>query len=192
MGICGGSFSMAGWRLVKIITYIYKDPFSLELIALYTAVINNNLQLQNTQVPQMYWVKQIQPAHHTHTHACARTHTYTQTHTNQCLVGKRWVLNADLKEEADWENTLFHWRHNYTSLPSSWLYQYMCPVHLHYCNTGSCRFVTKDCFICLQPLTVMELFAKQLIQLWGMSAEKARAIVDKYPTPTRSVSPVTL
>ncbi|KAL8615659.1 hypothetical protein ACOMHN_034809 [Nucella lapillus] len=36
-----------------------------------------------------------------------------------------------------------------------------------------------------KPLTVMELFAKQLIQLWGMSAEKAKAIVDRYPTPTR-------
>jgi hypothetical protein len=36
-----------------------------------------------------------------------------------------------------------------------------------------------------QPLTVLELFAKQLIQVWGVSAEKAKAIVDKFPTPTR-------
>ncbi|KAK7103517.1 hypothetical protein V1264_018398 [Littorina saxatilis] len=39
-----------------------------------------------------------------------------------------------------------------------------------------------------KPLTVLELFAKQLIQLHGMSADKARAIVDRYPTPSRSVA----
>nr|KAG5712925.1 hypothetical protein BaRGS_007522 [Batillaria attramentaria] len=35
-----------------------------------------------------------------------------------------------------------------------------------------------------KPLTVRELFGKQLIQLWGMSADKAKAVVDRFPTPS--------
>ncbi|XP_060557724.1 crossover junction endonuclease MUS81-like isoform X2 [Ruditapes philippinarum] len=35
-----------------------------------------------------------------------------------------------------------------------------------------------------KALTVHEMFGKQLIQLHGMSAVKARAIIDKYPTPS--------
>ncbi|XP_048259874.1 crossover junction endonuclease MUS81-like [Haliotis rufescens] len=35
-----------------------------------------------------------------------------------------------------------------------------------------------------KDLTVRELFGKQLIQLHGMSADKAKAITDRYPTPT--------
>ncbi|XP_045160601.2 crossover junction endonuclease MUS81-like [Mercenaria mercenaria] len=35
-----------------------------------------------------------------------------------------------------------------------------------------------------KALTVQEMFGKQLIQLHGMSAEKARAVLDKYPTPS--------
>ncbi|XP_067680600.1 crossover junction endonuclease MUS81-like isoform X1 [Haliotis asinina] len=35
-----------------------------------------------------------------------------------------------------------------------------------------------------KDLTVRELFGKQLVQLHGMSADKAKAITDRYPTPT--------
>jgi len=34
-------------------------------------------------------------------------------------------------------------------------------------------------------LTVREMFAKQLMQIKGISADRAVAIVDLYPTPTR-------
>ena len=37
----------------------------------------------------------------------------------------------------------------------------------------------------IQALTVQEMFGKQLIQLHGMSAEKARAVIDHYPTPSQ-------
>jgi len=42
------------------------------------------------------------------------------------------------------------------------------------------------CFICLyvKPLSVSEMFAKQLMQLHGLTAEKAAVVVDKYCTPT--------
>nr|CAG4651827.1 EOG090X06E6 [Triops cancriformis] len=35
-----------------------------------------------------------------------------------------------------------------------------------------------------KPMTVTDLFAKQLLQFSGISADKARAIVDRYPTPS--------
>nr|CAG4643961.1 EOG090X06E6 [Lepidurus arcticus] len=35
-----------------------------------------------------------------------------------------------------------------------------------------------------KPMTVTDLFAKQLLQINGVSADKARAIVDRYPTPS--------
>lgn len=38
-------------------------------------------------------------------------------------------------------------------------------------------------FVNLQPLSVTNMFAKQLMQLHGMSADKAEAIVKIYPTP---------
>lgn len=36
-----------------------------------------------------------------------------------------------------------------------------------------------------QQLTVREMFAKHLLQLHGISADKARAVVDKYETPNQ-------
>jgi crossover junction endonuclease MUS81 len=36
----------------------------------------------------------------------------------------------------------------------------------------------------MQPLSVTNMFAKQLMQLNGLSVEKAEAIVKVYPTPT--------
>lgn len=36
-------------------------------------------------------------------------------------------------------------------------------------------------------LSVKELFAKQLVQLSGLSAEKAKSITEKYTTPSRFV-----
>lgn len=35
----------------------------------------------------------------------------------------------------------------------------------------------------LQMLTVSEMFSKHLMQLKGVSAERAMALVEKYPTP---------
>lgn len=34
-------------------------------------------------------------------------------------------------------------------------------------------------------MTVSEVFAKQLMQINGMSSDKAVAIIEKYPTPKR-------
>jgi len=39
----------------------------------------------------------------------------------------------------------------------------------------------------VQPLSVSEMFAKQLMQLHGLTAEKAAAVIDKHPTPSQSV-----
>ena len=36
-------------------------------------------------------------------------------------------------------------------------------------------------------MTVTEMFAKHLIQIPGFSAEKAEAVIAKFPTPSRSV-----
>lgn len=38
-------------------------------------------------------------------------------------------------------------------------------------------------YLYTQALRVQDLFIKQLLQLHGLSAEKARAIVEWYPTP---------
>lgn len=38
-------------------------------------------------------------------------------------------------------------------------------------------------FSLLQKYTVKEMFIKQLVQLRGLSVEKALAIVDRYPCP---------
>jgi crossover junction endonuclease MUS81 len=35
----------------------------------------------------------------------------------------------------------------------------------------------------MQALRVQDLFMKQLLQLHGLSVEKAQAIVERYPTP---------
>ena len=35
-----------------------------------------------------------------------------------------------------------------------------------------------------QPLSVRDMFAKQLLQLSGLSTDKAEAIVKQYPTPS--------
>lgn len=35
-----------------------------------------------------------------------------------------------------------------------------------------------------RPLKVKDMFVKQLLQIYGVSVEKALAIVDKYPTPS--------
>ena len=44
-------------------------------------------------------------------------------------------------------------------------------------------FHSTFCFL-MQPLSVTNMFAKQLMQLNGLSVEKAEAIVKVYPTPT--------
>jgi len=44
------------------------------------------------------------------------------------------------------------------------------------------------CLLSLQPLSISEMFAKQLMQLHGLTAEKAAAVVDKYSTPKAYVS----
>ena len=47
-------------------------------------------------------------------------------------------------------------------------------------------YVGELAFPCLlQVMTVSEVFAKQLMQLSGVSPDKAAAILDKYPTPRR-------
>lgn len=38
-------------------------------------------------------------------------------------------------------------------------------------------------YLCTQALKVQDVFIKQLLQLHGISAEKAQAIVEWYPTP---------
>ena len=40
-------------------------------------------------------------------------------------------------------------------------------------------------FVCAQVMTVSEIFAKQLMQLNGVSPDKAVAILEKYSTPKR-------
>jgi len=40
-------------------------------------------------------------------------------------------------------------------------------------------------FDCVQVMTVSEIFAKQLMQLNGVSPDKAVAILEKYSTPKR-------
>jgi len=35
-------------------------------------------------------------------------------------------------------------------------------------------------------MTVTEMFAKHLIQISGFFADKAEAVIDQFPTPTRS------
>ena len=43
-----------------------------------------------------------------------------------------------------------------------------------------------DCmFMFSQKLTVQEMFGKQLVQIQGVTVEKAAAIVEKYPTVTK-------
>ena len=89
--------------LIIITTQIYKMPF----LAGAHSALQLHLQWQNTQAPQTHWIKHIM-WHVTHTTRLSyiHTHTHTHTHTNQYHVGKRWVLRADLKEEADWENLI--------------------------------------------------------------------------------------
>lgn len=42
-------------------------------------------------------------------------------------------------------------------------------------------------YMYLKIVTVSEMFGKQLMQISGMSAEKAAAVIDSYPTPKRYV-----
>ena len=90
--------------LIMIPTHIYKMPF----LAGAHSALQLHPQWQNTQAPQTHWIK------HTmwhivicDTYNLLITRTCTHTHTNQYHVGKRWLLRADLKEEADWESNFF-------------------------------------------------------------------------------------
>ena len=49
---------------------------------------------------------------------------------------------------------------------------------------GTHNFTALLC-ICIQVLTVYEMFGRHLFQLPGFSAERAAAVLEVYPTPTQ-------
>jgi crossover junction endonuclease MUS81 len=60
------------------------------------------------------------------------------------------------------------------------LLRYLLPVPLSAASLLYICYLT--CWL-LQALSVRELFVKQLVQLHGLSVQKAQAIVERYPTP---------
>lgn len=111
----------------------------------------------NTQVVDGFFVKRVQDVRESAAYLTVMTRYLTRLYQNRTLVVRSRELEGDLTEEQD-----------LTGSPSCSL------ISFTDFNHGA---VKNKC------QTVREVFARQLMQISGLSGDKAAAVIQEYPTP---------
>ena len=105
------------------------------------------------------------------------THTHTHTPVS-IMLGKRWVLDADLKEEADWENLIISFGSEFQGVGAMlrvgiftiWLNRAQCAERLllnkdKYVIHNNCVIVVNNYILLVLPLILNKILSSKAMHI---------------------------